>query len=90
MTQVENEIAMLPVARDYSAPADAVFRQPVPQALIDYLVAYGDTLQPELKAVWDAQGAPTEGDWTRMFGGGDASAEIVTATFIDPQSDKAR
>lgn len=79
MVQVENEMGMLPVARDYSPAASAAFRQPVPRALIDYLVAHRHTLQPELKALWEAQGAPTQGDWSKVFGGGDASAEIFTA-----------
>lgn len=79
MVQVENEIGMLPVARDYSPAATAAFRESVPQALIDYLVAHRHTLQPELKGLWEAQGAPTRGDWTQVFGGGDASAEIFTA-----------
>ena len=33
MTQVENEIGMLPVARDYGALADAAFKAPVPAEL---------------------------------------------------------
>jgi len=33
MMQVENEIGMLPVARDYSAAATAAFQDPVPSAL---------------------------------------------------------
>jgi len=33
MIQVENEIGMLPVARDYSAAATAAFQDPVPSAL---------------------------------------------------------
>ncbi|UAK26134.1 GH35 family beta-galactosidase [Sphingomonas nostoxanthinifaciens] len=79
MVQVENEIAMLPVARDYSAAATAAFHAPVPQALTDYLVAHRATLVPWLKATWEANGARTQGDWTALFGRGDTSAEIFTA-----------
>jgi beta-galactosidase GanA len=79
MAQVENEIGMLPVARDYGAPAAAALRQPVPRELVDYLVAHRATLEPELKTLWEDQGAPTEGDWQTLFGEGDAAAEVFTA-----------
>jgi beta-galactosidase GanA len=79
MTQVENEIGMLPVARDYGAPANAAFAQPVPAELIDYLVAHKDGLVPEMKAMWLERGARTQGSWTDLFGDGDAAAEVFTA-----------
>jgi beta-galactosidase GanA len=34
LTQVENEIGMLPVVRDYSVAANAAFQQPVPKPLV--------------------------------------------------------
>lgn len=79
MTQVENEIGMLPVARDYSAPADAAFRQPVPQELVSYLVQHRDTLVPAMKAMWVERGAKTQGTWEELFGPGDAGAEVFAA-----------
>jgi beta-galactosidase GanA len=79
MVQVENEIGMLPVARDHGAPASAAFAQPVPRELVDYLVAHRASLEPELKALWEGQGAPTQGDWKTLFGEGDAAAEVFTA-----------
>jgi beta-galactosidase GanA len=79
MVQVENEIGMLPVAREYGPAANAAFEQPVPRQLVDYLVAHRATLEPELKAMWEEQGAPTEGDWRTLFGEGDAAAEVFTA-----------
>ncbi|WP_267347500.1 DUF5597 domain-containing protein [Sphingomonas sp. GM_Shp_2] len=79
MLQVENEIGMLPVARDYSAPADAAFRQPVPPELVNYLVAHRDTLVPEMKAMWAERGAKTAGSWEELFGPGDAAAEVFAA-----------
>lgn len=79
MVQVENEIGMLPVARDYSAPANAAFRQPVPAELIDYLVAHKDRLVPGMRRMWLERGARTGGTWEELFGAGDASAEVFAA-----------
>ncbi len=79
MTQVENEIGMLPVARDYGAAASAAFREPVPAALVDYLVKNREQLVPEMKAMWVDRGARTQGNWEELFGPGDAGAEVFTA-----------
>lgn len=79
MVQVENEIGMLPVARDYSPAANAAFAQPVPTELTTYLVQHRDTLVPEMKAMWLERGARTQGSWTELFGDGDAAAEVFTA-----------
>ncbi|MDM7955197.1 DUF5597 domain-containing protein [Blastomonas sp.] len=79
MTQVENEIGMLPVARDYSPAASAAFAQPVPAALVEYLVRNRDSLVPEMKAMWLDRGAKTQGSWEELFGPGDAGAEVFTA-----------
>jgi hypothetical protein len=79
MMQIENEIGMLPVARDYSPAASAAFREPVPAALIEYLVRNRETLVPEMKAMWVDRGARTQGSWEELFGPGDASAEVFAA-----------
>jgi beta-galactosidase GanA len=79
MTQVENEIGMLPVARDYGPLAEAAFRQPVPAELVAYLTAHRATLVPEMKRMWEEHGAKTEGSWSDLFGEGDAAAEVFTA-----------
>ncbi len=79
MVQVENEIGMLPVARDYSAAADAAFAQPVPAELTAYLTGHRETLVPEMKAMWVERGAKTSGTWVELFGDGDAAAEVFTA-----------
>jgi beta-galactosidase GanA len=50
MVQVENEIGMIPEARDHSATADSLFAQPVPRELMSYLQAHRDSLAPELRA----------------------------------------
>jgi beta-galactosidase GanA len=81
MMQVENEIGMLPVARDYGPLAQAAFAQPVPADLVNYLVAHRETLVPAMRQRWEENGAKTSGSWTDLFGQGDASAEIFTAWY---------
>jgi beta-galactosidase GanA len=79
MVQVENEIGMLPVARDYGPLAEAAFRQPVPTELIAYLAAHRATLVPGMQRLWVERGAKTSGSWADVFGQGDAAAEVFTA-----------
>lgn len=79
MVQVENEMGMLPTARDRSPAADAAFAGPVPRPLTDWLVSHHATLVPELKALWEANGARTSGDWRGVFGAGPAGEEAFTA-----------
>ena len=79
MVQVENEIGMLPVARDYSAAANAAYAEPVPAELVNYLVAHKDSLVSGMRRMWLEQGARTSGSWDELFGGGDAAAEVFAA-----------
>ncbi|MDX3910743.1 MAG: beta-galactosidase [Sphingobium sp.] len=79
MMQVENEIGMLPVARDYGPLAEAAFRQPVPAELMTYLAQHRDTLVPEMKQLWEEQGGKTSGTWAEVFGPGHQAEEIFTA-----------
>jgi beta-galactosidase GanA len=68
MVQVENEVGVIPDARDYSAAATAAFNAPVPRELVDYLGAHRDTLIPELRARWQVSGFRTNGTWRDLFG----------------------
>jgi beta-galactosidase GanA len=87
MVQVENEVGMLPSARDHGEPAEAAFRQPVPAQLVTYLVRNRERLEPELRTLWEGNGAKRSGSWNDLFGAGDAAAELFTAwhyaRFID-------
>jgi hypothetical protein len=51
MIQPENEIGMLPSARDYSPLADEKFNAPVPNDLIQHLKENKNNLVPEFKSV---------------------------------------
>jgi beta-galactosidase GanA len=79
MLQVENEIGMLPVARDYGPLATAAFAEPVPTALTSYLAAHRGSLTPEMARMWEERGARAAGSWAELFGPGDAAAEVFTA-----------
>ncbi len=79
MVQVENEIGMIPEARDRSSAAEKAFAAAVPPALMDYLAAHRAQLAPELLAVWNAAGGKASGTWTEVFGAGPAGEEIFMA-----------
>ena len=87
MVQVENEIGMIPNARDHSAVADSLLAGPVPQALMSHLASHRDSLAPALRQRWRSSGGLTEGSWERVFGRGAATEEIFQAwhfaTFVE-------
>lgn len=79
LVQVENEIGMIPEARDRHPAADAAFAAPVPAELLNYLVTHRATLAPELRERWEARGARPAGAWTEVFGDGAATSELFMA-----------
>lgn len=81
MMQVENEIGMLPVARDYGPLANAAFNAHVPAELMTYLQQHRDTLAPQMKQLWEDNGAKTSGTWAEIFGPGHAGEEVFTAWY---------
>ena len=90
MVQVENEIGMLPVVRDYSPAANAAFAGQVPPALTAWLRAHKGKLDPKLDAQWAAGGYRHKGTWTEVFGDSEATEEIFQAwgyaTFVEAES----
>lgn len=79
LVQVENEIGMIPEARDRHPAADAAFAGGVPAGLMEYLARHRDTLAPELRERWTAQGSQAAGAWPEVFGEGPATAELFMA-----------
>jgi hypothetical protein len=79
MMQVENEVGVLGAARDHSAVADKAFAGDVPEDLMHYLVTHRTSLNPELRALWVANGAKTHGTWTDVFGDTERADEIFMA-----------
>jgi beta-galactosidase GanA len=77
MIQVENEVGMLPVARDYSATASEKFREDVPEALLGALARTADSGdEADVRQLWKEHGSRTQGDWRTVFGQGDEAAEV--------------
>ena len=68
MMQVENEVGVLGDTRDHSAEANRAFASPVPAELTHYLNEHKDTLYPDLRVRWEAQGDKTAGTWAEVFG----------------------
>lgn len=79
MVQVENEIGMLPVVRDYSPQAQAAFQGQVPKVLTDYLLQNKATLHPYVRDAWTAKGNKAAGTWTEVFGDSVEGQEIFQA-----------
>lgn len=79
MMQVENEVGVLGDSRDRSDAANQAFASPVPAELTAYLKAHRDTLYPELRELWDANGAKTAGTWAQVFGDSPRADEIFMA-----------
>jgi hypothetical protein len=79
MIQVENEIGMIPQARDYCREAEQAFVRPVPQELLAYLQKNRDSLTEELRQAWESTGMKGSGTWEEVFGKGVATDEIFMA-----------
>jgi len=79
MIQVENEIGMIPQARDYCAEADESFAQQVPTELMAYLQKDKDSLTEELIQAWSSTSMKASGTWEQVFGKGLQTDEIFMA-----------
>lgn len=82
MIQVENEIGMIPSARDHCPDADRAFAGAVPAELMGNLAERSDRLQPRLKAAWSAAGGRKAGSWAEVFGDTPAGEEIFMAWYF--------
>ena len=79
MVQVENEVGMIPDARDHSPAANAAYARPVPAELMRHLADHKENLDPDLRALWRAAGYRTEGDWETVFGDGPQTEDLFMA-----------
>lgn len=79
MIQVENEVGVIPDARDHSPAANAAYDQPVSKDLMDYLQKHKETLIPELRAKWQTAGFKSSGNWETVFGPGLATEDLFMA-----------
>jgi beta-galactosidase GanA len=79
MVQVENEIGMIPEARDHSEVAEQRFADAVPAALLESLAANRASLAPPLRSRWISHGARMSGAWEEVFGSSLATDEVFMA-----------
>lgn len=86
MVQVENEIGMIEVPRDYSADATRMYQSAVPKQLTDYLKRYQKSLHPYLKEKLQPQ-AKSGANWAQLFGDDIYTEEIFQtwtyATYVE-------
>ena len=82
MIQVENEIGMLPTARDYSPQANEAFNKEVPAELLQYIQKNKEHLVPEFLEVWKKNGFKIKGNWEAIFGKGLQTDEIFMAWYF--------
>lgn len=87
MIQVENEVGVIPEARDYSPVANGAFAAAVPKPLLEYMKTHSDTLSNELRDAWIGAGKKTAGNWEEVFGKSPLTADLFMAwqyaTYID-------
>jgi hypothetical protein len=81
MVQVENEIGMIPDARDYCESANDAFKIPVPERLIGYMKEQKEKLTPELRELWAKNGFRTKGNWEEIFGKSLGTDEVFMAWY---------
>jgi Beta-galactosidase len=87
MMQVENEVGVLRDSRDRSPAANQAFSQAVPRELMSYLESHKETMGPELRGVWAANGSKKSGTWEQVFGPGKPQdVEIPVQTKSPPLS----
>ena len=86
MIQVENEIGMIEVPRDYSADATELYQSAVPLQLTDYLKKNQKSLHPYLKEKLLPQ-AKANATWTQLFGDDIYTEELFQtwtyATYVE-------
>jgi hypothetical protein len=82
MIQTENEIGMLPSARDYSTLANKKFNEDVPADLLKYLASNKENLVPEFSEIWGKNGFKNSGTWEEIFGTGLQTDELFMAWYF--------
>jgi len=92
MVQVENEIGMIDVPRDYSADATKMYNSAVPKSLIDYLDKNKENLHPYLAERYQKKGKNKT--WPEVFGNDIYAEEIFQswtyATYVQQIAEAGR
>jgi hypothetical protein len=79
LVQVENEIGMIPDARDHSKEAEKFFSENVPVGLLQYMQSNKESLTPELQKAWGSSGFKASGTWEEVFDKGLQTDELFMA-----------
>lgn len=87
MIQPENEIGMLPAARDYHPLANQKFRENAPVEFMRYLKENKAHLTPEIAEAWAKNGTLDSGTWEEIFGQGPQTDEIFMAWYYSKYTD---
>jgi beta-galactosidase GanA len=82
MIQVENEIGMIPDARDHYDLANKAFSEQVPSELMTYLVKNKGSLTSELAKLWGDSGFKGSGTWEEAFGKSLQAEEVFMAWYF--------
>lgn len=82
MVQVENEIGMIPQARDYYPVANRAFEEEVPASVINLLQDENASVQPHFKEMWESNGKKEEGNWADVFGESLYTDELFMAWYF--------
>jgi hypothetical protein len=82
MMQVENEIGMIPDARDYCKEANTQFSERVPAELMKYLQKNKELLTPEIHSLWQKADFKMSGTWEEIFGKGLQTDEVFMAWYF--------
>jgi beta-galactosidase GanA len=80
MVQVENEVGMLPDARDFNAEANVAYDAAVPGELISFLQQTKNA--DAVVNAWRKQGSLTSGSWRQVFGDSIATEEFFIAWHL--------
>ena len=88
MIQVENEIGMIPEARDHSSFAEKAYLEKVPEELINYLNKNKSVISTEILDLWTKQGMKTSGTWEEVFGKTPGAEEIFMAWYFAAYTNK--
>ena len=79
MMQVENEVGVIPDARDHSPEANIAYDRPVPRELMEYLQQHRDSLDAEFHEKWRTAGFKISGNWEAVFGPGLETEDLFMA-----------
>ncbi len=92
--QVENEIGMIPDARDHSIEADRLWAAEVPKPLLENLAKGTWPESESAQRLWRENGRRDSGSWPEVFGSSPAAQELFTAwhfaEFVEVLARKGR